>query len=207
MKKLFIILLSLLAILFLVEVFSTIDVVVGLAFLLVLVLDIVVLILAFASKPCRKYKWWAIGLVLFQVMVLFGLNLRSNRYYRSFEAKKDKAVLFEMADITYGSSVTTKTITTVYVDGFAYVLTREESDNSAMWEFDRCDSVTVGWTMTTDSLSRNQGDIVFDLKDRTFETTPVWGTRSLGNIDWDRLEQLGRQQSPESQYLIFSVEQ
>ena len=207
MKKRFIILLSLLAILFLVEVFSTIDVVVGLAFLLVLVLDIVVLILAFASKPCRKYKWWAIGLVLFQVMVLFGLNLCSNRYYRSFEAKKDKAVLFEMADITYGSSVTTNTITTVYVDGFAYVLTREESDNSAMWEFDRCDSVTVGWTMTTDSLSRNQGDIVFDLKDRTFETTPVWGTRSLGNIDWDRLEQLGRQQSPESQYLNFSVEQ
>ena len=207
MKKLFFILLSLLAILFLVEVFSTIDAVVGLAFLLVLVLDLVVLILAFASKPCRKYKWWAIGLVLFQVMVLFGLNRRSHRYYQSFVAKKDKAVLFEMADNTYGSSVTTKTITTVYVDGSAYVLTREVSDNSAMWEFDRCDSVTVRWTVTTDSLSRNEGDVLFDLKNRTFETSPVWGVRSLGNIDWDRLEQLGCQQSPESQYLNFSVEQ
>ena len=171
--------------------------------------NLIVLSVILAAKPLRRYKWWAIGTVLFQVLLFAAVWVGSRVYTRSFKEKSDKDILFEVTTQWPGSSLTTREITTVYPDGTAYVMSHVTDDHAPFWASEECDSTTVRWVAMADHEipDRDVFDdlcVRFDLKDKSFSTNETWGTVKIDHIDWNRLYGIGSQLAEDSEHLLFA---
>ena len=173
------------------------------------VYNLIVLSVILAAKPLRRYKWWAIGTVLFQVLLFAAVWVGSRVYTRSFKEKSDKDILFEVTTQWPGSSLTTREITTVYPDGTAYVMSHVTDDHAPFWASEECDSTTVRWVAMADHEipDRDVFDdlcVRFDLKDKSFSTNETWGTVKIDHIDWNRLYGIGSQLAEDPEHLLFA---
>lgn len=171
--------------------------------------NIIILLMSFFAKPCKKYKKLACGLIIGQVLIVMVGMSRDYFYTKGFEADSDKPILFVQDKESWGSSVGGRTVKTVYSDGTVYCMGKDLHDNVAFWTREKCDSMTTTWSASTDSSKVEYCHIVFDLKNRTCKDTfEMWGSQESGikDVNWDLLQKIAdREHQSKAQYLYFGI--
>jgi len=165
--------------------------------------NVIILLMAIFVKPCKKNKYWGIGTVALQiVIVLLGLS-RDYFYTMGFKASNDKPILFVQQEESWGSSIGGRSIKTVYSDGTVHWFSKDLHDFVAFWVREKCDTTTIKWVASTDTMKMETYSVTFDLSNKTYHTTNNWGKEEITEINWDLLQEIANKENKNSKHIYF----